>query len=242
MDTDKHISEEPELNPPSAKRVAERALVLASIACRGAIEQDSGNPQAEQFRAKVVEWLGQCGAGAEAEPEQREVLSKPLGKLSREQHATATWQAEGLVVLAWALQRAELLDYEGIADAKSLADKLGWLTDEAAKVRQFAQLRPVTDIQALADRLFALDWRLADYQLKKTPLNFEEFAKSAWFGPLNVEGLRFVGGDLSVGDVAISEADEEAIGICRLITMNRRRAAEWLLGQSEVYSAVDLST
>lgn len=241
MDEDKYELDEIRRNPPSAKRVADRALVLASLCCRGAVEHDAGNLDAEQFRVKVVEWLRQCGAEAEAEQEEREVLSKPLGKLSREQQAAATWQAEGLMVLAWALHRAELLDYESTADAKGLADSLGWLTDESANSRA-SQLRSELEIQMLADKLFALDWRQADYQLKKTPLNFEEFAKTAWFGPLNVEGLRFVGGDLSIGGVAISAADEEARGMCRLTTMNRRRAAEWLLGQSEVYSEVDLST
>lgn len=241
MNTDKHGSDEIERNPPSTKRVADRALVLASLCCRGAIEQDAGNLKAEDFRLRVFEWLKQSGADAEAEPGEHSVLLTPLGKLSTEQHASATWQAEGLMVLAWALHRTELLDYESTADAKDIADSIGWLTREAATLKA-CQLRAATEIQTLADKLFALDWRQADYQLKKTSLNFEEFAKTAWFGPLNVEGLKFVRGDLSIGGVAISDAGEETRGMCRLTTVNRRRAAEWLLGQTEIYSEVDLST
>ena len=242
MNTDKHESDDIELNPPSAKRVAQRALVLASLACRGAIEPDAGNQQAEQFRTKVVDWLKQCGAESEVEPKESDILSSSLGKLSAEQHSTATWQAEGLAILAWALKRAELPDYEEYSDAKALADSLGWLADDGVKLVQSAELRTATEIKSLADKLFALDWRLADHQLNKRPLNFEEFAKTAWFGPLNVEGLRFVNGDLDVGGVALSEANETSRGVCRLMTQQRRRAAEWLHGQTAIYSEVDLST
>jgi len=242
MDTDKHELDEIRRNPPSAKRVAERALVLACLCCRGAIEQDAGNPKAEEFRQKVFEWLEQSGAQGEAELVERTVLLTPLGNLSREQHASATWQAEGLVVLAWALYRVGLPDYETAANGKSVSDSLGWLTDGAAKLFTEATVRDAATIQSLADKLFALDWRLADFQLKKSPMNFVEFAKTAWFGPLKVEGLRFASNDLSIGGFAISEASDEARGLCRMITVNRRRAAEWLLGQSEVYSEVDLST
>jgi len=83
---------------------------------------------------------------------------------------------------------------------------------------------------------------LADFQLRKTPLDFAEFAKTAWFGPLKVEGLRFANKDLGIGGYSISEVGDEARNLCRLITVNRRRAAEWLLGQTETYSEVDLST
>jgi hypothetical protein len=241
MNTDKHGSDEIKQTPPSAKRVADRALVLASLSCRGAIEQDAGNPKAEGFRQHVWEWLKQCGAESEAEPSEREILQTSLGKLSREQHAAATWQAEGLMVLTWALRRAEFLDYEAVANAKALADSLGWLTEDVSAL-WVAQLRPISELQELADRLFALDWRQADYQLNKKPLNFQEFAEVAWFGPLKVEGLRFVDGDLSIGGEPISKADEQARGMCRFTTMNRRRAAEWLIGQTDVYSEVDLST
>jgi Domain of unknown function (DUF4272) len=242
MNTDKHGSDEIERNPPSVKRVVERALVLASLCCRGGIEQDAGNPKAEAFRQQVFEWLKQSGAETESEPAERSMLLTPLGRLSREQHASATWQAEGLVVLAWALYLAGLPAYETAANAKSLADSFGWLTDRASKIVGEVKLRPEGEIQGLADKLFALDWRLADFQLKKSPLNFVDFAMTAWFGPLNVEGLKFVNSDLSIGGYSISEASDEARHTCRLITMNRRRAAEWLLGQTKIYSDVDLST
>src|SRR5262245_14045107 len=196
MNTDKHGSDEIEMNPPSVKRVADRALILASLCCRGGIEQDAGNPEAEGFRQHVCEWLKQCGAESEAEPGERAILQAPLGKLSREEHAAASWQAEGLVVLAWALNRAELLDYEAVADAKALADSLGWLTDDVSGLRA-SRLRLVSELRDVADRLFALDWRQADYQLNKKPLNFQEFARTAWFGPLKVDALRFAAGDLS---------------------------------------------
>jgi hypothetical protein len=242
MNTDKHGLQDAPLKPPSVKRVVERSLVLACLSCRGAIEQDAGNPNAEQFRGRVFEWLKQSGAEREVESAERAILLTPLGKLSKEQHAFATWQAEGLVVLAWALYLAGLPSYENRAAAKQIADSVGWLTDKASKLNQSARLRPTAEVQILADKLFALDWRLADFQQRKTSMDFQDFAKTAWFGPLNVEGLRFANGDLSIGGMPISKASEATRGICRLIAINRRHTAEWLLGQTEIYSEVDLST
>lgn len=49
--------EQIEYCPPTAVRVARRALVLSAVACRGFLEKDAGNAGAEAVRTRAVDWL-----------------------------------------------------------------------------------------------------------------------------------------------------------------------------------------
>lgn len=105
------------LSPPTARRVAERALILASVACRGAIEKDSGEPEAELLRQRAVAWLDALGILAEAERPELELLTTPLGQCDREQTiVNAVWRSEGMIVLGWALGWLELPHYDQECD------------------------------------------------------------------------------------------------------------------------------
>lgn len=73
-------------------------------------------------------------------------------------------------------------------------------------------------------------------------MNFKKFAQAAWFGPLNVEGLNFVDDDLDLGNRPIHSISEQDFAVQLRLTEERRRAVEWLVGNDEVYSNVDLST
>ena len=61
--------------------------------------------------------------------------------------------------------------------------------------------------------------------------------KKAW-----LDGLRFVGRDLAIGDVGVASVDQERFGSCRSTALERQIAAYWLQGDSEVYSEVDSPT
>lgn len=55
------LEDETELVPLPPQRVLLRALALSGVVCRGFLEQDSGNPAADQFRVRVCGWLRQGG-------------------------------------------------------------------------------------------------------------------------------------------------------------------------------------
>ena len=74
-------------------------------------------------------------------------------------------------------------------------------------------------------------------------MDFVEFAKKSWFGPLELHGLRFVENDLAIGDKPIKyRASEESWQECLSIAQERHRAANWLYGQAEIYSEVTTDT
>jgi hypothetical protein len=51
-----------------------------------------------------------------------------------------------------------------------------------------------------------------------------------------------VRGDLAIGDRPITEADPAEVRRCQSIAMERHQAANWLLGDAEIYSEADTST
>jgi len=123
-----------ELIAPSADRVARRALSLAALVCRSAIEDNAGNQEAEAFRASVVSWAGDVGLTDELEPGEIGILEAPLGSLTQRQVIDASWRTEGLAVLAWALGRCELPPYDAQANAPRIAEALGFCERRAGTV------------------------------------------------------------------------------------------------------------
>ena len=85
--------------PPSAQRVAARALVLSAIVCRSAIEGDAGNEQAEAFRQSVLGWLHESRVAGEMESAELAVLQCDLGGLTDRQRIDASWKKKNLIIL-----------------------------------------------------------------------------------------------------------------------------------------------
>ena len=228
--------------PPTPTRVYARALVLAAVVARGFLEQDAGNPDAEQLRLRVRSWLTFVGASTEVEPKEQALLQAPLGTVPPQQAGEASWRCEGLAVLAWALGQFELPPYDQSVEPKSAADAVSYLQDEAKLGFQTASLRSSEEIAQAAAQAFAIHWRLRDFTLNPKALDFEQFARDAWFGPLDVGRARFVDGDLAIGELSISEADEEDVEMCAEIIMERHQALNWLMGQNVLYSEVTADT
>lgn len=227
---------------PDALRVAQRALALSAVICRSGIEQDAGNKQAENFWGEVIKWIEQLGLSSEVEPEEMEMLRTPLGKLSKKQHIDASWQTEALAVLAWALKKSSLPDYDVQADGPQSAQILGFLNERNQTVLNDAQLREPEEIGVLGDHLFVVHWRLRQFSLDQSRMNFEDFARSAWFGPLPLDGLNLLDDDLEIQGVPIFKATEKQWREALSITQTRHQAVNWLLGQNPIYSQVTADT
>jgi hypothetical protein len=234
--------QEDELQRPPAERVARRALVLAAVACRGSIEGDAGNAEAETFRQDIVEWIEDLGLSDEAEPDEMALLRKPLGELSERQTIDATWRAEGLAVLGWALRRYNLPAYDEQADGSEVATALGFLEDREDTVLSNPQLRSNEELTSITDVLFTLHWRLRQYSLDNAAMDFAKFTEKAWFGPLSMEGLRLCEGDLEIRGVALFRSPPELWNEAMSIARERQQAANWLDGQDPVYSEVTTDT
>jgi hypothetical protein len=243
--------EDDESRPPTAERVARRALALAALTARAVLEQDAGAPDAAERLRELVDWAGEVGIGEEFEgpspwrsgPHERSVFASPLGEMDAQAHIDAMWRSEGLGVLAWALGLYELPPHDAPMDVDALWSSLGLLeTYKARGLLADPDLRPREEIEALRDRLFALHWRLRDYTLRPARMNFAEFARTCSFGPLDIAGLPLAEGELAIRGVPIDQVDPGLFAAVNSAVMERHLAVNWLCEGPERYSEADVST
>lgn len=216
--------------------------MLSAMVCRSGIERNAEHDQAEKFRQHVVAWMERLKLDSEAEPAEMEMLQTPLGKLSKQLVIDASWRAEGLAVLAWALGKRPLPDYETQSSGPAIADALGFMKAREQTVLNQPRLRSFQKIQELSDQIFTLHWRLRQFSIEPGPLDFQELAKTASFGPLSLDGLRLSEKDLAIHGVPISRSTEQQWRTVMSIAQERHQAVNWLEGYEALYSEVGTDT
>jgi hypothetical protein len=230
--------------PPTAERVARRTLVLAAVCGRALLEQeDKNDPNVEQTRQRLLAWIKELGLADECEPDEIKLLQHPLGTPPKQDVVNASWYLEGLVVLAWALNRFALSPYDQMVDPGKLLPAVGILNLELAQaLLAEPALRPAAELEAYAREILGLHWRLRDFTLRPQAMDFRHFAENAWFGKMPLDNVRLIDGDLALQEFAIAQAPRELFSACMSAAQERHRAINWLQGWNEVYSDVDTST
>lgn len=241
---------------PNAQRVARRALTLTAVAARALLEQkwtvigprNSWRPRnwivrRENQRRDLVEWIDLLDIGDEPEPDEWEVLQRPIGRLDARQQIDSTWRLEGLVVLAWALRLFEMPPHDKLVAPHSLLASMNVLDAPAAKaLLAHPSLRSRLEINVMRQRLFALHWRLKNFRVRPSAINFTEFARTAWFGPLDITGLPLVEHDLALAKERIDRADPEELEKANSAAQERHLAINWLWEGPQQFSQVRTDT
>jgi hypothetical protein len=241
-----------EPDPPTAERVARRALALAALTARAVLEEDARAPDAAERHRELLEWVREMGIEDELEgpgegrtgPDERSIFfESPLGGMDERALVDSMWRSEGLGVLAWALGLYELPAHDEPADMEALWDAVGLLeTDRARALLASPVLRPREEIDALRDRLFGLHWRLRAFTLRPQRMDIAEFARTSWFGPLDLTGLPLAEGDLAIRGAPIDRAAPSLFIAVHSATQERHLAADWLCDGPERCSEADAST
>jgi hypothetical protein len=229
-----------EVSPPSAQRVAERAIVLAVVSCRGFLEGEV--PKTEDLWNQVRTWFDSLRLEQEVEAWEKDLIDTPLGQLSIQDRARAQWLCEGMVVLAWALGCTPMPAQDESIVAANVARMLGFLRPFENSVLAAPGLLPTTDIKQFADLAFAIHWRRREYHIRPEKMDFLSFSQTAWFGPLPIAESMLIEGDLKTLSVGIHAASEADRHLCLRVAIERQRAANWLIGGDAVYSETDTST
>jgi len=229
----------PKFLPPSHERVIQRALVMAATVHRAFSEQ---RPNAAEECHAVKLWLARLNLLDELESQEQELLDIPLGQLEERRTVKATWQCEGLAVLAWALNRFELPFYEEQVRPEQLLSPVYFLKDEALQLLSASQLRSTKEFYQLDDVVYPLHWRLVEYALRPRYMVFNDFAKKTWSGLMPNKKVRMLNGDLAIGGHAISEAPQADFIRMLSIVHERHRALNWLFGHDVIYSNVNVDT
>jgi hypothetical protein len=230
---------------PSGKRVARRALALTAVTARAILEQDVAHkvPHAAETYEDLLAWVKALGLDGELEPDEWEVLQRPLGRLDPQMQINSTWRLEGLVVLAWALGRLEIPPHDCLVEFNAMWKNLGLLNADAAKeLLANPTIRSRDAIGSLRKRLFALHWRLRNFHLNGKPMDFSEFARTCWFGPLDLSGMMLIDGDLALNGKRLDQAPSEAFSSAHSAAQERHQAANWLWEGPERYSEASVAT
>jgi hypothetical protein len=234
-------------DPPTSVRVARRALALTAVTARAILEQDNTTLKSgpasrsplrrlrgmfsgrDRERLELLAWIRNIGIEDELEPDEWEIIQRPIGRLVPRQQIDSTWRLEGLAVLGWALGRFEVPSHDQLVDFRLLWSKLGLLDIHVAKeLLAGPALRTREEIINRRNRLFAIHWRLRNYKLRPEVMNFAEFARTCWFGPLDLSGLPFNDGDLALKGLRIDRASKDLFSTAHSAVSERHKAANWL--------------
>ncbi|HZZ78020.1 MAG TPA: DUF4272 domain-containing protein [Gemmataceae bacterium] len=243
---------------PTAQRVARRALAMTAVTARAILEQDgvtikpaSFNPLSwmrrvfsnrETERQEVIAWIEALGIGDELEPEEWEIVQRPVGHLEPQQQINSTWRLEGLAVLAWSLRRIQFPPHDALVDFHSMWRELGLLDlDTARLLLAHPILRPRNEIEAMRKRLFALHWRLRNFHVDPKAMDYAKFARTAWFGPLD-SGLPLADGDLMLQGERIDRATPDAFSTAHSASLERHQAVNWVWEGPDRYSNASADT
>src|SRR5207253_2694376 len=103
-------------------------------------------------------------------------------------------------------------------------------------------LRSPDELDACRKQMLGLHWRLRNYTLRPQAMDFRAFARSCWFGELDLTPFRLIDNDLALGEHAINDAPEDAFRSAKSAAIERHLAINWLTGGGDVYSETDTST
>ncbi|MBS0261720.1 MAG: DUF4272 domain-containing protein [Planctomycetes bacterium] len=243
MDGDE-VDHDEAVEPPTAARVARRAMVLAAVANRGLIENEHDSiDDPDEVRTLMLQWIEATGIAEELEPEEWKALQRPVGTLDPQSAINAVWRLEGLGILLWSLGRFtlppddELVTPSDLFEAVALGD-----AETARSLIDTAEFRPTAEISDMATHLLMFHWRLTDFSLRPDEMDFVEFSKRSWIGEFDVTRFSIAQRDLALGGKPIAKADPDLVSRCHSSAQERHLAINWLAGDSRLYSETDTST
>lgn len=178
------------------------------------------------------------GVTGEAEPRELAMLHASPGTLAPQQAINAVWLSEGLAVLVWTLQQFPLPPHDEEVDPQDVAEALGFLWDNATDLLNAPMLRSKAEIEWLCDQLYDMNTRLRQFARQPIPIDFAAFLSNNGDGSYTPQYVRLADNNLAVGGLPISNAATEDINTVMTISRERHEAANWLLGQEELYSQV----
>lgn len=221
-----------EVAEPDAARVARRALAMAAVSSRAFLEQmDPAVTDVELERVKLHAWVDAVQITDELEPEEWRVIQTRAGALDPGRAVDAAWRFEGLTVLAWALGRADVPPDHQLVEATTLFPSIGFLDFEASRrLVDEARLRPVAEIEELADRLAILLEQLRGMRRRKRDQELTRTARSSYAAHFASAGLGSGAweGPALDADAPVPTTEAEVAQVENIV-LERLVAATWLL-------------
>jgi hypothetical protein len=248
-------SEEEHATPPDTTAVKRRASILLHIFTKAlatppetvvarfdessmAVEKAKLAGGFEEMFQKQREKLRSGGLWEDMEESEREFMNAGIFETSTRQRINASWMAESILCLLWALGLKEQIpaydqQYDLRSDTASGADRL-------RDANQNAALRPQAEIEQQRDQAEMWHWRCRTHRL----LTAGQIPDALPDGTPMTEIIRMtaekaaeegvfaqpIGGDFPVFGKAFREISEDELGQLTSIAMERHKAMNWLSG------------
>lgn len=226
---------------PTARRIAERTMVLCSVAARGFLESEHP-ADAEEMQTDLIAFVERNGLADELEPAEAALLAAPIGSLDRQAMIDATWRLEGMSVLAWTLGVSEIPAHDQPVEGLRMCASLGLLSRETPLLLQLPQRRMPEELARMERRLFGIHWRMVDYRTQSKRLDFRAVAASNWSESWDLSNVPLVDDDLAIRGVRLDLAEPAARSETESIARERHQAINWVMGRSAEYSTAPSDT
>lgn len=171
------------------------------------------------------EWM----QGLFLDPSEERFVNASFGTLHPRQRAEASWLTEGMAVLAWALELADLPPFYQIVKGAEVSKALGIFQRDASERIERAMLRNPDEIILGASIYGALMWRLNEYLRERKPLEFRKKLIDQGSHQV-VAGLEFMEEDLAIEGSPLNKVPDEKLSSIGGIIYQRNRRFRWLLG------------
>jgi hypothetical protein len=141
---------------PTAREVADRALVLYALARRGAIElvvdEAGGDPgrviQADRARLETDRWLERESVGTAVTAEERRMFDAPSGSWPAQAVKDALWCKESMGTLLWALHHLSSMPGPATEFQQSVLDEVITTAGSVDSFRANGTLRSPEEIES----------------------------------------------------------------------------------------------
>jgi hypothetical protein len=246
--------------PPDAAAVAERAGALKFVTVFAMMapprhmlsewmekwskaERDDFTESSAADRDEFVQKLGRVRRSLS--PSERDFFKATAATMSLRQQIDASWRAESLFVMAWALRaRDELPGYGQQIDLETLADFPG---EDREAFAASARLRPAQEIQRARDIAELWHWRsrtrglmedgdalkpTADMQARGIR-GYEDIVRLTSERAAEQGDIRAIDGDFMVLGRPYRDLSDDEWSSVRSISQERHFALNWLCGYSK---------
>ena len=220
----------------TAESVHRVGLAVACMACRGMTDGDEG--QAQRMASKILEFVREAGIEDALDEEEMRLLRSRSGSWSQVERVQASWLVEGVGVLAWTLDQAELPKFDAKCQAVGVSLSLGLFQPGVRDEIGLWSTRRQEEIATGAAYYFALHWRLQRYLVKPEKMDLAGALRdSKWPQPV-LDGLDLAVGDLTIDGGPLEEVRRERLGEVFCIVRERCKAFRWLTGYDRSYPTV----
>ena len=236
-----------DLRPPA--EVVGRLLILSVVLRRAYLETGrlapEDDPTGERF--DLAAWAGAEGLLDHATPAEREFVRAPLGTLSADAVRDATWQAEALSALGWALGLVPALPREPVPiNPGPLLASLPVPWDATRTLADNAMLRDEGNVAVERERAEIWLWRIESEFAHREGSPADRREIEAAVREVAADAARagliadLAGGDFPFDGRPFRRASGEALEDAAEVVVHRLRALNWLCGFGTTWDDVPL--